>query len=28
VWAGGAGLDALDRPGAVIRVWQLPAAVA
>lgn len=28
VWAGGAGLDALDRPGAVIRVWQLPPAVA
>lgn len=25
VWAGGAGVDALDRPGAVIRVWQLPA---
>jgi len=25
VWAGGASLDALDRPGAVIRVWQLPA---
>jgi hypothetical protein len=28
VWAGGLGIDALDRPGAVIRVWQLPAAVA
>jgi hypothetical protein len=27
VWAGGLGIDALDRPGAVIRVWQLPAAV-
>lgn len=27
VWAGGVGIDALDRPGAVIRVWQLPKAV-
>lgn len=27
VWAGGVGLDALDRPGAVIHVWQLPKAV-
>lgn len=25
VWAGGLGIDALDRPGAVIRVWQLGA---
>jgi Holliday junction resolvase RusA-like endonuclease len=28
VWAGGVGLDALDEPGCVIRVWQLPLAVA
>lgn len=27
VWAGGAGIDALDEPGAVIRIWTLPAAV-
>lgn len=27
VWAGGVGVDALDTPGAVIRIWQLPAAV-
>jgi hypothetical protein len=25
VWAGGVGIDALDRPGAVIRIWQLEA---
>lgn len=25
VWAGGAGIDALDPPGAVIRIWTLPA---
>lgn len=27
VWAAGVGVDALDRPGAVIHVWTLPAAV-
>lgn len=27
VWAGGAGIDALDQPGAVIHIWTLPAAV-
>ena len=27
VWAAGPGIDTLDRPGAVIHIWQLPTAV-